>query len=74
MADPSHGINDFYFVSGKSKEGEGEATPVTLEDEPSEQPQKDEPEIRLIKGTWISNDEELDFNKDCTAKIEAKFI
>jgi hypothetical protein len=36
--------------------------------------QKEKPEIRLIKGTWISNDEELDFNKECIAKIEAKFL
>lgn len=48
--------------------------------EPVEEPapaapvKKEEPEIRLIKGAWISNDEELDFNKECTAKIEAKYL
>ena len=63
------GINDLYFRRIKD---EPKKKPVeTEEDSPAK---KDEPEIRLIKGTWASSDEELDFNKKCTAKIEAKFL
>ncbi len=63
-------INDMYYREVEKEEPE--AKPVETEEEAPVE--KDEPEIRLVKGVWVSDDEELDFNKDCTAKIEATFL
>ena len=63
-------INDMYYRKVEKKEPE--AKPVEPEEKPPEK--KEEPEIQLIKGSWTSAEEDLDFNKDCTAKIEAKFL
>ncbi len=71
MPEQWRGINEFYFVKGKSEEKEAKAEPVDIAEE--KVVEKEEPQISLVKGTWVATDEELDFNKDCTAKIEAQF-
>jgi hypothetical protein len=35
---------------------------------------KKEPEIKLIKGTWLAGDEGFEFNKKCKARVEASFV
>lgn len=64
------GVNDLYFR--RLKDEKKKAKPVEVEDEPP--PKKKEPEVRLIKGTWIAGDEGFDFNKKCKVEVKAKFI
>jgi hypothetical protein len=70
MAEEWRNINDMYYRKVEKEEPKTKQV-ETEEEAPAK---KEEPEIQLVKGTWISEDEELDFNKDCTAKIEAKFL
>ncbi len=65
-------VNDLYFHSPQKTEQKKK--PVTLDDEPYSQPQKDEPEVRLLDATWLPGSDGYQFNKKCKLQIKAKFL
>lgn len=65
-------VNDLYFH--RPQKTEQKKKPVTLDDEPYSQPQKDEPEVRLLDATWLPGPDGYQFNKKCTLQIKAKFL
>ena len=62
-----------YHVQTTWKPAEKTEKPVE-EPAPAAPVQQQEPEIKLLKGTWESKEEELDFNTECIVKIEAKYL
>ena len=66
-----HGINDLYFVKGKSEEKKGK--PVDTEVETASE-EEQSPEVKLIEGKWLPGNEGFQFNKKCNAQVKAKFL
>ncbi len=66
------GINDFYFVKGKTKEQE--AQPVDTEEDSAAEEEEESTEVKLIEGKWLPGDEGFQFNKECIAHVKAEFL
>lgn len=64
--------SDLYYHQPQKAEQKKKA--VTLDDDASPQPEKDEPEVRLLKATWKPGSDGYQFNKKCKLQIKAKFL